>query len=235
MNEEVGETERRRVTAVLFDWDGTVVSSAEAIWHAYRYAYRTHLNIEFPSNQAELRTIAPMRLTESSAQYGGEYADAIAHSYSEYYQREAYKTGRVFEGMKDVLVALQDRGYRIGVATNKGIARIRADMEYLGLQGYFESVVTSEDTPERKPHPAPLLALAMKMNIVPERCAYVGDYRGDILAAHAARMVAVAALWGELYEQEVLLAEDPDYVVSEPADLLTLFPPLDPSSLARNS
>ena len=62
------------------------------------------------------------------------------------------------------------------------------------------------------------------MNIAPEGCAYVGDYRGDILAAHAARMVAVAALWGELYEPELLLAEDPDYAVSEPAELLTLFP-----------
>ena len=70
-------------------------------------------------------------------------------------------------------------------------------------------IVTSDDTKERKPHPAPLLKAAEKLEMPPHLFAYVGDYAGDMLAARAAGMLAVAALWGGIFPRETLLAEHP--------------------------
>ena len=211
------------IRAVLLDWDGTIVDSARAMFLSYRHAYREHLDIEFPKDDADFRTIVPMRLAESSAKFGGEQAANIAVSYNRFYETEAYKTGRVFQGIRETLSELTRRGYLLGVASNKSLGRILADIDYLGLEDLVDVYVTSEDTTQRKPDPAPLLKAAEKLDIPPEDCAYVGDYSGDIVAAHAANMLSVAVLWGGIFSAESLLAEHPDYVIERPEQMLDIF------------
>src|SRR4028119_1119810 len=77
--------------AVLFDWDGTIVDSARAMFLSYRHAYEKHLGIVFPTNDADFRQLVPMRLAESSAKFGGEKAADIALSYNHYYEQEDRK------------------------------------------------------------------------------------------------------------------------------------------------
>jgi len=214
----------RPLQGLLFDWDGTIVDSAQAMWLSYRYAYQRHLGIVFPRDAAEFRLLVPMRLAESAARYGGEHAAAVAESYHWYYEHEGYKTGRVFPGVREALATLRGRGYRLGVASNKSWGRISADIGHLGLDGVFEAFATSEDTPQRKPDPAPLLKAAEKLGLAPALCAYIGDYQGDMVAAHAAGMVSVAVLWGGIFPAETLLAAQPAHVVARPADLPALFP-----------
>jgi N-acetyl-D-muramate 6-phosphate phosphatase len=91
------------------------------------------------------------------------------------------------------------------------------------LEGLVDVIVTSEDTVQRKPHPAPLLKAAEKLELAPELCAYVGDYRGDIIAARDAGMVSVAVLWGGMFLPETLYEERPDYVIDSPEALLDIF------------
>jgi HAD superfamily hydrolase (TIGR01549 family) len=210
--------------AVLFDWDGTIVDSAQAMFLSYRHAYEKHLGIVFPADDADFRTLVPMRLAESSAKFGGEKAADIAFSYNRYYEQEGYKTGRVYEGIREVLAELRKRGYPLGVASNKSWGRVGADVDYLELGGLVDAFVTSEDTVQRKPHPAPLLKLAEKLQVEPRYCAYIGDYRGDIIAAREAGMVSIAVMWGGMFPTDTLLAERPDHVIDRPEELLDLFP-----------
>ena len=162
---------------------------------SYRHAYQKHLGITFPTNEEEFRGMIAMRLAESSATYGGEYAEQVAESYNQYYSTEAYKTGVIYLQMRETLLELSRRGYAVGVVSNKSRPRVSADIDYLNMRGVVDNIVTSEDTPERKPHPAPLLKGAEKLGLRPAECAYIGDYEGDIIAAKAAGMVSVAALW----------------------------------------
>jgi phosphoglycolate phosphatase-like HAD superfamily hydrolase len=126
--------------------------------------------------------------------------------------------------VREVLAELRARGYLLGVASNKSRGRIEADIDFLGLHGLVDAYVTSEDTVQRKPHPAPLLKLAEKLQVEARYCTYIGDYRGDIIAAREAGMVSVAVMWGGMFLPETLLAEHPDYVVECPEELLDLFP-----------
>lgn len=223
-NEQPSRRSATELKAVLFDWDGTIVDSAEAMFLSYRHAYEKHLGIIFPRDDADFRQLVPMRLAESSAKFGGEKAADVAFSYNQYYEQEGYKTGRVYEGIRDVLAELRARGYLLGVASNKSWGRVGADIDYLELQGLIDAFVTSEDTVQRKPHPAPLLKLAEKLEVEPRYCAYIGDYRGDIIAAREAGMVSIAVMWGGMFPTETLRAEHPDYTVERPGELLDLFP-----------
>src|SRR6478672_11401762 len=80
----------RPLQGLLFDWDGTIVDSAEAMWLSYRYAYQKHVGIVFPRDQADFRQLVPMRLAESSARFGGAHAADVGASYNWYYEHEGY-------------------------------------------------------------------------------------------------------------------------------------------------
>ncbi len=214
----------KKLSCVVFDWDGTVVDSREAMFLSYRNAFRTHLGIEFPKTDAEFRHIVKMRTAEMAAAYGGSKAAEVAESYNRFYNSEAYAGVRVFPGMVSTLEELRARGYRLGVATNKGVERLHKDMDHLDLRGLFDAVVAAEDTAERKPHPAPLLKAAEKLGIEPARCAYVGDFSGDVVAAKAAGMTSIGVLWGRIFPEEELRAQRPDYLLQSPQQLLEVFP-----------
>ena len=213
----------KSIRAVLFDWDGTLVDSALPMLLSYRYAYRKHLGILFPKDDAEFSMIVPMRLAESAAKYGGEHAADVAVAYNWFYEHEGYRRGRVFPGVEETLAELRRRGYLLGVASNKSSGRIDSDINFLGLEGLVDEFATSEDTVQRKPDPAPLFKVAEKLDVDPARCAYVGDYSGDIVAAKAAGMVSVAVTWGGMFPVETLLAQSPDYVIYKPEELLNIF------------
>jgi pyrophosphatase PpaX len=213
----------KAIRAVLFDWDGTLVDSALPMLLSYRYAYRKHLGIHFPKDDAEFSMIVPMRLAESAAKYGGEHAADVAVAYNWFYEHEGYKSGRVFPGVEETLAELRRRGYLLGVASNKSRGRIDSDINYLALEGLVDEFATSEDTVQRKPDPAPLLKVAEKLGVEPTLCAYVGDYSGDIIAARAAGMVSVAVTWGGMFPVETLLAQSPHYVINKLEELLDIF------------
>jgi pyrophosphatase PpaX len=223
------------IRAVLFDWDGTLVDSAVPMLLSYRYAYRKHLGILFPKDDAEFRMIVPMRLAEGAAKYGGEHAADVVTAYNWFYEHEGYKSGRAFPGVEETLAELRRRGYLLGVASNKSRGRIDSDINYLGLEGLVDEFATSEDTVQRKPDPAPLLKVAEKLGVDPALCAYVGDYSGDIIAAKAAGMVSVAVTWGGMFPVETLLAEAPDYVIHKFEELLDIFPGVAEAAAADNA
>ena len=212
------------IQAILFDWDGTIVDSYEAMFQSHRHAYMKHLGIVFPRDDSDFRLMVPMRLIESTARFGGDKASDIAFSYNQYYEQEAYKLGTIYEGVREVLTELRSRGYLLGVASNKSLSRVTADMDHLQLHGLMHAIVTSEDTVQRKPHPAPLLKLAEKLQVTPQHCVYIGDYRGDVIAAREAGMLSVAVMWGTIFPTDTLLPENPTYIAHHPQDLLHLFP-----------
>jgi phosphoglycolate phosphatase len=65
----------------------------------------------------------------------------------------------------------------------------------IGL-GHAGCTVSGDTTPHAKPHPAPLLEAAQRLQVAPAACWYVGDDMRDIQAGRAAGMVTIAAAWG---------------------------------------
>jgi HAD superfamily hydrolase (TIGR01662 family) len=207
---------------IIFDWDGTLVNTRRALLASYRYAYRSQLGVEFPKNDEQFRRVVAMRLRESAAIYAGDKATQVAAAYDAYYNKEGYTKIRMYPGIRATIETLRGCGYPVGVATNKGLVRMQKDAEFLNLQGLFDVVVTAEDTVQRKPHPAPLLNAVERLGLKPEGCSYVGDYPGDVVAAKAAGMTSIAALWG-FYTEEELRAERPDRLLGSPRSLLEIY------------
>ncbi|MGE5250865.1 MAG: HAD-IIIA family hydrolase [Bacteroidota bacterium] len=90
--------------------------------------------------------------------------------------RQATGIRELFPETKEVVIELFRRGYRLGIVSNTtSSVEVPRTLRALELAGCFETVILSCEVGIRKPDPAILLEAARRMEVPPERCAYIGD------------------------------------------------------------
>ena len=93
-------------------------------------------------------------------------------------------------------------------------------MPMLGWSERCGVLIGGDTLPERKPHPLPLLHAAEVVGVAPGDCVYVGDDERDIVAARAAGMPSIVALWGYRQPGDDPLAWGGDVLFEDPRALL---------------
>ena len=146
--------------------------------------------------------------------------EALVQPFLDIYRGELSKHGAPFEGVEAMLMAIEDAGCRWGIVTNKPEALARALMPLLGWESRCTVLVGGDTLPTRKPDPAPLLHAARLAGVDPADCAYVGDDARDIVAAQAAGMPSVVALWGYRLDDDDPVAWQGDVMADAAEDLL---------------
>ena len=124
-----------------------------------------------------------------------------------------------FTGVPALLDALDARGVRWGIVTNKPEALAAGVVAGMGWVARCAVLVGGDTLPLRKPDPAPLHLACERLGIDPARCLYVGDDERDVQAARAAGMPSAAALWGYRLPGEDPLQWGADHAAAVPADL----------------
>jgi phosphoglycolate phosphatase len=126
----------------------------------------------------------------------------------------------LFDGVANLLHALEGHGLSWGIVTNKAARFTDPLVPQIGLQ-HARCVISGDTTPHSKPHPEPLLEAARRLGLTPQECWYVGDDLRDIQAGYAAGMPTIAAGWG--YCGDALPDEwGADAVANSPLQLLEL-------------
>jgi pyrophosphatase PpaX len=218
------------VTAVLFDLDGTLVDTIELILAAHDHAFACHLKGPWPTRHAVIRNLGrPLRdaLLEYAAADGlGEPALAAPEMVATYraFQNEHHdRLVTAYDGLRDTVLALRQRGFILGVVTSRARKSARREIEQFGLADLLSVQVFLEDTARHKPDPEPLLEAARRGGFDPRQAIYVGDSIHDIAAGRSAGMKTAAALWGP-FDRRDLEAAGPDAFVETPQGLLALLP-----------
>lgn len=152
-------------------------------------------------------------------------SDTVDHLLAEYrsYNRANHDVlAHPFEGANEVLAELRRRGYVTAVVTSKSRELGLRGLRLCSLDDLIDLAVFLEDTDRHKPHPEPILAALQRLSEPSQNAAYVGDSRHDIVAARAAGVSTVAALWGPAPRME-LERERPDFTAESIRDLLEIF------------
>jgi pyrophosphatase PpaX len=207
-----------RCATVLFDLDGTLIDSGGLILASFRHATRAVLGRVIP-DEVLMANVGGHGIHAQMREFDEERADELVRVYRDHNER-IYRQVRTFAGVEDVLERLRGDGRSLGVVTVKNRRTVDVTFEVLPLRGYFDTVVTADDTERHKPDPAPLLLALERLGASAGSAVYVGDSPFDVQAAKAAGMTAVAVAWGRIHPIERLEAEDPDAVVHEPAELV---------------
>jgi FMN phosphatase YigB (HAD superfamily) len=98
---------------------------------------------------------------------------------------------RPFPEVGEVLVALQERHYRLGIVSNWSW-NLRDRVAQAALDGFFEIAWASAYAGCNKPHPGIFFQALVQMDLTPERTLYVGDsYAHDVAGARSAGLDAV--------------------------------------------
>ena len=211
--------------AVLFDLDGTLIDSAPDLAGAANEmrAARGLPMLPFEHFRPMVGTGARGMLGRCLGVAPGDPDfEALRDEFLARYEARMTRETRVFEAMQPVLDALQARAVPWGIVTNKAARFSEPLVAALGLHLQAATLVSGDTTPHAKPHPAPLLEAARRMDTIAADCIYVGDDLRDIEAGRAAGMATVAAAWGYLGEGEHIEAWGADHIIQSPAELLTL-------------
>jgi len=106
----------------------------------------------------------------------------------------------------------------LAILTNSGRKAASESIRKAGLDGFFEFVLTRDDTVTMKPSPEGLVQASTILEVPVDSVYYVGDSPYDIIAARGAGARIVSVATGS-YSMERLRAEGADQVIPSLSEL----------------
>jgi phosphoglycolate phosphatase len=211
------------IRAVLFDLDGTLADTAPDLAAALNRLLAEHGRRPVPLERARPVTSSGARgmlqvgfgIDPQDSRY-----DLLKARFLDLYAERVCHETRLFDGVAELLAALEERGLAWGVVTNKPERFTVPLLEALELRARASCVVGGDTTERAKPHPDPLLHAVQVLRVEPARCLYVGDDLRDVQAARAAGIRVLAAAYGYLGDHGDPLAWGADAVVTHPLEVL---------------
>ena len=125
----------------------------------------------------------------------------------------------LFEGARELLYQLKDRGHLLAVATGKSRKGLNRSLGFHQLEKLFDDSRTPDES-RSKPHPGMLLELSESLMVPMERVLMIGDTTHDLGMANAAGADAIGVTYGA-HPEHVLKTENPLACVKNVAELST--------------
>jgi N-acetyl-D-muramate 6-phosphate phosphatase len=210
------------IHAVLFDLDGTFADTAPDLGHAVNLMRKARNLPPVPAAKTRPVTSSGARgLLGASFGITPDHADypAMRDEFLKLYEANLCRETRLFDGMAQLVDALEARALAWGIVTNKAERFALPLMTLLGYGTRAGCVIGGDTTGKMKPHPDPLYAAARRLNVAPETCLYVGDDERDVQAGRAAGMKTVAVRYGYLNGSDPA-AWGADAVIGAPLEVL---------------
>ena len=205
---------------VVFDLDGTLIDSEELILASFRHTMRTHLGAA-PPDESWRRTIGtPLAVQVRDFARSDAEAESMIRTYTDHNLSEHDRLVRPFEGIREALEELRNRGRTLAIATSKRRVATEMGLAACGLPiDWFASIVTADDVTRFKPDAEPVLrALAESGEERSGRAVYVGDSVHDMRSGRAAGVSTAAVLWGP-NDRADLAPESPDLWIERPGEI----------------
>jgi len=211
----------KKLSAIVFDLDGTLIDSSRAIVECMNYAL-ARKGLPAADTQTIERSIGtPLEKMFSS--FTDDNPSELIRLYREQFSRVFLQKTHLFPGAKESLQAMKKRGYRLAVATTKPRYYAEPILKHLGVRQLFDAVAGAEEVPRLKPSPDILHLVLTRLGCTNEETLYVGDHPVDIAAAKAAGIEVISVTTG-FHSREELEKLKPAAVVDNLHELIALLP-----------
>ena len=211
-----------RLRCCIFDFSGTLVDLCPAF-------------IEATLAAVEQWAPGKMSREEIAAQYSGPFADpfialadgseALANEmrrvFLEHMEAHRHDFITPFPGITDMLTALVQQGTIVVVTSGSTRAKGESELEASGLAPYLSATVFQDEIARPKPFADAALRALEVSGVAAQEALLIGDSTLDMQCGRLAGVGTGAALWGAL-DRAALLAEEPDFTLPRPADVVGL-------------
>lgn len=193
---------------VIFDLDGTLLNTLEDLADSVNFALM--------ENGCPLRTYDEVRSfvgngvrmlikRSAPADVSGEKYEKIFTCFRKHYLGNMYNKTAPYEGIMPLLEHLREKGYKIGVVSNKldkAVKELCADF----FGDFIDCAKGARGDEDRKPNPENVYACMEILGSEKADCVYVGDSEVDLQTAQNAGIDCVCVSWGFRTEAELISA-----------------------------
>lgn len=207
--------------AVLFDLDGTLIDSAPDLLITLNTVLQAH-GRPVCADDSFGRYVSQGSKKLLELGFDGDYPiplPELRQQFLDKYQQQNTQNTDFYAGILPLLTAIEDSNTPWGIITNKPTRPTVPIAEQLQLDRRAAAIVCGDTLPVAKPDPAPI-ALACKMiGVIPERCVYIGDSRGDVTAGQLAGMATIACAYGYIEPDDDVNTWQADAIVQSPDEI----------------
>ncbi len=206
----------KKQRAALWDFDGTLVDTAELHFEAW---VRTCNELGRPFTRADFAATFGRRNPEILKYlFGPESTNSanaeIGARKEEYYIEAVQQTGvELLPGVKSLLEGLRAAGFLQAIGSSAPRRNLEVILNQIKAAGYFQALTAMEDVSRGKPDPEVFLVAAKKLGVPPENCVVFEDAIAGVQAAKSAGMKCVAVTFVGHHVEEKLLEAGADRCV----------------------
>lgn len=210
------------IKAVIFDFDGTLADTLPVCFVAFESVFRQFDNREV--NSEEIKAMfgpSETGIIRENLNNNNNYDEAI-ELYYEIYRDRHENLVQNNEDINTLLRRLKANGYKLGIVTGKARRSLDISLECLGLNEFFDVIITGDDVEFPKPHPEGIYKALEFLDVLPNEAVFLGDSDADILAGKKANVLTVGVQWLPNYQTAEFNVQ-PDEVYRSINDFISSF------------
>src|SRR6266705_1965206 len=183
--------------AIVFDMDGTLVSSLPVIFYCENEISRKYLNATLALEEVIARFGPPAHaiIRSMTASLSENLQSQAVVDYYECYRKYVASRALVFPGINQLPRRIQSTGRRLALVTGVEKNMMEYTLNPFNLSEYFEARINADDVQSSKPDPEGINLALRRLKVDPRESMYVGDSPADVIAGKRAGVTTGAALW----------------------------------------
>lgn len=182
-----------KITAVLFDLDGTLVDSLSLIKQSFYEVFR-ELNIPWGNDNVMNWIGRPLK--DIANYFAGDKSEQFIKRYQHYFYRGHDKFTTLFPGTLEMLTELKRKKIKTGIVTSKGYPGTMKTLQFTGIIQFMDVIITAYDVDKHKPMPDPIYKAMKMLTIEAAETLFIGDSHFDMEAGIAAGIKVAGVSWG---------------------------------------
>lgn len=206
----------KKIKALLFDFDGTLLDTNELIIQSFQHVLEKYYPGEY-DREAILPFLGPT-LTENFSTIDPNRVAQFIKEYREWNIENHDRLSREFDGVSKAMQRLKAQGFKMAIVSTKVNYMIEKGLRLLDVEGVFDVVIGHDDVSKTKPDPEPILLALERLGLAPEEAIMIGDNYHDIVGGQNAGVKTAGVAWtakGEAFLQQY----EPDYMLQHITDL----------------
>ena len=179
---------------ILFDLDGTLIDSTEAILEGFEVSFKAF--DKTPPKPEEVKKLIGLPLDVMFTKLGVDKENVwdYVNTYKRHYRKISKQKTVLLPYAKEALIEAS-KFARLGIVTTKTGEYSKELLKHFGIMEYFEVLIGREDVQNPKPHPEPILKALHLMNAIKDATWMIGDTCLDMISAKEAGVNYIGVKW----------------------------------------